>query len=254
MSYGFQMSANYTFSHSLDDLTTTNPGTPYSLLTSQLRQTNPFNFDQGTYGPSDSDSRHNFTANYVWNMPHRFQNRLTELALGGWGVAGTFFAHSGVPYTATTLEPQIANLGAGGGPIAEFLGGSIGAGCNNPGSNYAVDPTRCLQATQFAAPGPGGQNVWNNVARNYFRAPSYFDTDFTLLKNFAVTERMKLQLGANLFNVLNHPNFFTPFNNVANPAFGELFATAAQPTTPYGAFQGAGVTGRLIQMQAKLIF
>lgn len=254
MAYGFQMSANYTFSHSLDDVTSTNPLTPYSVATSVVRQVNPFNFDQGTYGPSDSDSRHNFTANYVWNLPHRFQNRLTELALGGWGFAGTFFAHSGVPYTVGTFEPQIANLGGGGGPIAEFLGGPIGAGCDNPGSNYAVSPTHCLQATQFAAAGPGGQNVWSNVARNYFRAPSYFDTDFTLMKNFTMSERLKLQLGANMYNVLNHPNFFTPINNVANPAFGVLFATAAQPTTPYGAFQGAGVTGRLIQMQAKLIF
>jgi hypothetical protein len=256
MSYGFQMSANYTFSHSLDDLTSTNPGTPYSLVNSLVRQVNPFNFDAGTYGPADSDARHNFTANYVWNMPHRFQNRLTELALGGWGVAGTFFAHSGVPFTAGTLEPQILNLGTFGGPIAEFLGGSNGAGCDNPGSNYAVSPNQCLVASQFAAPGgvPGGQNVWNNVARNYFRSPQYFDTDLTLMKNFLVTERVKLQLGANLFNVLNHPNFFTPSSNVASPNFGQLFATAGQPTSPYGSFQGAGVTGRLIQMQAKLIF
>ena len=254
MSYGFQTSVNYTFSHSLDDLTSTNPGTPYSLVTSLTRQVNPFTFDSGTYGPADSDARHNFTANYVWNMPHRFQNRLTELALGGWGVAGTFFAHSGVAYSALTSEPQIGNLGGGGGPIAAFLGGSIGAGCDNPGSNYAVSPTTCLQASQFAAPGPGGQNVWNNVARNYFRAPQYFDTDFTLMKNFLVTERVKLQLGANLYNVLNHPNFFQPVSNVASPAFGILYATASQPTTPYGAYQGAGVTGRLIQMQAKLIF
>ena len=92
------------------------------------------------------------------------------------------------------------------------------------------------------------------MARNYFRAPQYFDTDFSVMKNFLVTERVKLQLGANMFNVLNHPNFFTPSNNVASPNFGQLFATAAQPTTPYGAYQGAGVTGRLIQMQAKLIF
>ncbi len=115
MSYGFQMSANYTFSHALDDLTSTNPGTPYSEINSAVRQINPFSFDSGTYGPADSDSRHNFTANYVWNMPHRFQNRLTELALGGWGVAGTFFAHSGVPFSAFTFEPQIDNLAGGGG-------------------------------------------------------------------------------------------------------------------------------------------
>ncbi len=82
----------------------------------------------------------------------------------------------------------------------------------------------------------------------------YFDTDFSVMKNFLVTERVKLQLGANMFNVLNHPNFFSPVNNVASGAFGTLFATSVQPTTPYGAFQGAGVSGRLIQMQAKLIF
>ena len=160
MSYGFQVSANYTFSHSLDDLTSTNPGTPYSVLTSVTRQVNPFVFDAGTYGPSDSDSRHNFTANYVWNMPHRFQNRLTELALGGWGLAGTFFAHSGVPYTATTVEPQIANLGSGGGPIAAFLGGSIGAGCDNP-------PDRTTRFLPRNACSPAGLQLLGPVVKMY---------------------------------------------------------------------------------------
>ena len=88
-------------------------------------QINPFNFDSGTYGPADSDSRHNFTANYVWNMPHRFQNRLTELALGGWGVAGTFFAHSGGARSRHNLRLNRKSITwpPCGGPLAEFLGG-----------------------------------------------------------------------------------------------------------------------------------
>jgi hypothetical protein len=74
------------------------------------------------------------------------------------------------------------------------------------------------------------------------------------MKNFAITERAKFQLAANMFNVLNHPNFFAPLSNAAGGGFGTIFTTSVPPTTPYGAFQGAGVSGRLIQLQGKFIF
>ncbi len=251
MSYGFQVSANYTFSHALDDLTSTNPGTPFNVITSLVRQVNPFNLQSSNYGNSDADARHNFTANYVWNLPHKFQSRMLEEALGGWGFAGTFYAHSAFPYSVLTTENQIQNTN--GVFLANFLGGSTGS-CGSPGSDPVNNPHLCLQASQFSAPNDGGQNGFGNVRRNAFRGPGYFDTDFTVMKNFSISERARFQLAANMFNVLNHPNFFAPNNNVAGGAFGQIFSTAVPPTTPYGAYQGAGVSGRLIQLQAKVIF
>lgn len=160
MSYGFQVSANYTFSHALDDLTSTNPGTPFNVITSLTRQVNPFDLQSSNYSNSDADARHNFTANYVWNLPHKFQSRIMEEALGGWGFAGTFYAHSAFPYSVATTENQIQNTN--GVFLANFLGGPTGP-CSSPGSDPVNHPNLCLQASQFSAPNDGGQSGFGDV-------------------------------------------------------------------------------------------
>jgi hypothetical protein len=133
--------------------------------------------------------------------------------------------------------------------LASFNGGSTG-NCSSPGT--IASPNQCLTASQFLT--PGQQTAFGNVPRNSFRGPGYFDTDFSLLKNFSVTERVKFQMGANFFNILNHPNFNAPVNNVTAGNFGQITSTTVQPTTPYGSYQGAGVSGRLTQITAKVIF
>jgi hypothetical protein len=75
-------------------------------------------------------------------------------------------------------------------------------------------------------------------------------------KSFAVTERVKFELGGSFFNILNHPNFALPnpyVQDITGP-FAGMTSLAVQPTTPYGAFQGAGVEGRLIQVHGKITF
>ena len=54
-SHGFQGSVNYTWSHALDDLTSTNPGTPFNLFNSVVYQTNPNCLSCFNYSNSDSD-------------------------------------------------------------------------------------------------------------------------------------------------------------------------------------------------------
>src|SRR6202011_5351129 len=60
-SHGFQGSINYTYAHALDDLTTTNPGTPFNVSESLVYQVNPNCLRCGNYSNSDSDARHNIT-------------------------------------------------------------------------------------------------------------------------------------------------------------------------------------------------
>jgi hypothetical protein len=75
-------------------------------------------------------------------------------------------------------------------------------------------------------------------------------------KNFKLTERFRLAVGANAFNVLNHPNFANPVNDVAaGPGqFGQIQSTVNPPTSPLGAFLGADASARIIQLQAKITF
>jgi len=71
---------------------------------------------------------------------------------------------------------------------------------------------------------------------------------------FALGERFKLQVGAYLLNLLNHPNFDLPINNVGNEQFGRIVETVSAPTSAYGAFQGSAVSGRVVQTEVKLTF
>jgi len=270
-SHGFQGSLNWTWSHAMDDLTTTNPGTPFNVFQSMVYQVNPNCLACNNYGNADSDARHNVTANYVWELPFKSSNKFLNETIGGWTVAGTFYAHTGLPYTPQSIQSGVAfNDGLLGIPLvpANYLGGgsvncSTGPVATNPVGVAGI----CNPLSAFAGTGVGTQPSWGNIARNSFRGPGYFDTDLNLNKSFSITERVKFELGGSFFNILNHPNFGLPnpytFNGptTTGAGFGALCVgpfgctgMAVQPATPYGSFQGAGVEGRLVQVHGKISF
>jgi hypothetical protein len=253
-SHGFQGSVNYTFSHALDDLTSTNPGTPFNALYSVVYQINPNCLRCENYSNSDSDARHNLTANYVWELPFKSQSKLLNEAAGGWSVAGTFYAHSGLPWTPEAIQSNVLfqpNNPILGVPLipADTIG-SVGTNCAVSSPGTLANPNGCVQQSQFAE---ANASDWG-PRRNSFRGLGYFDTDLNVNKRFAVTERAQFEVGASFFNILNHPNFALPFPLSGVPGFGQMTSLAVQPTTPYGSFQGAGVEGRLVQIHGKIIF
>jgi Carboxypeptidase regulatory-like domain len=266
--HGFQGSVNYTWSHALDDLTTTNPGTPFNVFASTVYQFNPNCLSCSNYSNSDSDARHNLTANYVWELPFKSQNKFLNETIGGWTVAGTFFAHSGLPYTPQALETGLdfeEGTFSIGGLVPDQTIGNVPVNCQSSHPGTISTPTPCIQASQFAPSnfvGGVSQPGFGNVPRNSFRGLGYFDTDLNVNKSFAITERVKFELGGSFFNILNHPNFGLPNQYGFQPQFGQMCssgpfgcnALAVQPTTPYGAFQGAGVEGRLVQVHGKITF
>lgn len=252
--HGFQGSVNYTWSHALDDLTTTNPGTPFNALYSVQYQINPNCLRCGNYSNGDADARHNVTANYVWDLPFRTQSKLLNEAVGGWTIAGTVYAHSALPWTPLINQGQPAfqfPTSVIGIPfmIADYSGGPTTCQVSGPGASTT---NTCVNPNSFA----GVNSDWGNVRRNSFRGLGYFDTDLNVNKSFTVTERLKFELGGSFFNVLNHPNFALPnpyVQGITGP-FAAMTSLAVQPTTPYGAFQGAGVEGRLIQVHGRITF
>jgi hypothetical protein len=262
---GFQGSVNYTYAHALDDLTSTNPGTPFNLLNSMQYQINPSCLRCNNYGNGDADARHNLTANYVWDLPFKTQSKLLNEAVGGWTVAGTVYTHSGLPWT-----PMISNPAPGfqfptavlGVPLmeADYTGGPTTCQVSRPGpltTNSCVNQNAFPYVVASNANNTSyAQTDWGNAGRNQFRGLGYFDTDLNLNKNFAITERFKFELGGSFFNILNHPNFALPnayVQGLTGP-FGAMSSMAVQPATPYGSFQGAGVEGRLIQVHGKITF
>ncbi len=248
LTYGFTVAASYTWSHSLDDVSNNGvQGTPYNGLTTIAYQILPNCLQCLNYGNADYDIRNSFNASFVWNTPFKFSNKWTNGAFGGWTISQNFFAKSGLPLTVLDSNgaAQVNNY-FGNGPYlpAEVVGPGQGS-CNQYGLN-------CLVSSGFST--VAGMTTIPNQIRNQFRGPGFFDSDFTINKNFKLTERMAFGIGANFYNIFNHPNFASPVDTIASGNFGQAFTTTAPPTGPYGAFFTGLPSGRIIQFQGKLVF
>ena len=92
--------------------------------------------------------------------------------------------------------------------------------------------------------------------RNRFRYPSYFNTDFTVMKNTSLVGRDKVVLGIGFqfFNFFNHPNFGPPNNDSSDPGFGEISTMEMPPTSILGSGLGGDVSPRMIQLKAQIHF
>jgi len=251
-SKGFQGTFNYTYSHSRDDVS--NGGLlPYSTQTggdSITQQMDPHNINKN-YGNSDYDFRHYVSANFYYALPLKAGNKALNMLVGGWNTGGTIFFRTGEPFT-------VYNTGITSGlfgnrtyltrVIADYQGGATV--CSGPAG--AGGTGNCLTGATFAS--AAGQSDFGNVARNFFHGPGYFDMDALLFKDFHITEQTAFTLGATAYNVLNHPNFANPINNAALASFGNIQNTVTQPNSPYGNFQGAAVSGRVLQLMLKFKF
>lgn len=193
----------YTFSKSLSDTDITNSGNNNrnSLL---LDPTNPrFN-----YGPSQINRPHVFTANIVYNAPTlNGQNGFVRGALGGWELATILDYASGTPLTA------YAGRTADGAP-----GGISGTGANQ-------DNVRPLRVSGQPCRAPAGSakfqwlnpNAWTLVGYQLGTfgdapvgecpGPGIANTDFSVYKNFKVTERLGMQFRMEFFNLFNTTQF-----------------------------------------------
>lgn len=65
---------------------------------------------------------------------------------------------------------------------------------------------------------------------------------------------MKFSVGAQAFNLMNHPHFGTPNFDIAGTGFGTITSTVSQPTSPYGNFAGSGVSGRVLVLTGRFTF
>jgi hypothetical protein len=283
--HGFSGRINYSYSHALDNVSNGGSIEPYSAFSnvSIVGQISPFN-PNAQYGNADYDIRHYVSGNYVYELPFKSESRLMNAAIGGWLVSGTVYYHTGLPFSlidgtdAATLQTENGGTGALTATILPQALGPIASSCNH---NAVVNP--CFTPAQFAgqpnpaittgsnANGPCTPNApvnpnvcsnapptgfITNVGRNSIRAPGYFNTDFSIRKNFKLNERFNFQIGANAYNIFNHVNFQAPVGNLADGAavFGSIISTVTPPTSVFGAFANGNADARVLQIQGKLTF
>src|SRR5689334_10447254 len=245
--------ANYTWSHALDEIS--NGGIlqfGQNTNFSPINAFDPFNL-RSNYGNSDYDTRQYFSLNYVYNVPHKFG---PSALLGGWVLSGTAFARAGLPFTVVDSNAfgilQGFNYGFTNITSVSVPANFSGAGGQTCTSNAANPATPCLLASNFSP----AVNGFGNQRRNQFTGPSYFNTDLSITKNFKIPhwEGASLGVGAQFFNILNHPHFDQPDADIASPTFGSVINPVSSPTSIFGSFLGADASPRLIQLHASITF
>ena len=245
MMYGFTVQANYSWSHTIDEVS--NGGAPiaYNYASSIESQINPYCLRCNNYASADYDIRHSFNASYVWNTPWKFSNGWINGVLTGWTLSQNFFARTGLPWTAIDTAAFIGNYHGGNTTIANVVPGvPMQQPCVN---GLSV----CANINAFDTATTG----FPNQKRNGLSGPAFFDSDFSINKSFKLTERVAFGVGANFYNVFNHPNFMNPWTtDIENPAFATVTSSAVPPTGPYGLGFANTPAGRMIQFQGKIVF
>lgn len=217
MASGFSGGFAYTFSKALSN---------FDTETSNLRVPFDASLDNSV---SLFDRPHVFVGNFIYDLPFgKNQQGFAGKLLGGWQVAGIITLQSGLP----------ANI-SGGTRASTSPSNGYNGNLDLVGDWRAVDggqtPSQWINRAAFT----GRTGLIGTVPRNLVRLPSYQLVNMSLTKRTNITEKVRLQLRGEVFNLFNRPNFRTLVTNFSASNFGALTETD-EP--------------RVFQLGAKILF
>ena len=236
----------YTLSHSIDDASTN--FSPIEAVNEPPTTQDPFD-RKGSRGRSGFDIRHNFVANVVYELPFGRGSHF-----GGWQVSAVASVHSNVPFTPVLSfdNADLRSLLTSERP--DLVGNPYTGVCPN-GTNVGT-PSCWFNPTAFAVPAPG---QFGDAGRNILRGPGFAQFDLSLQKSFHLREGMKIAVGAEAYNLFNHPNFAIPSNTQSPLTLGGNGDAVFRDVAGHFAnnvgriFTTVG-TGRQIQFDARFTF
>jgi hypothetical protein len=228
MSHGLQFLASYTFSKTLDtdgaDINSTSSGNALTL--------GDQNSPSHRWGRASFDHTHRFVFSETWTLPNPSEG-LRRVILGGWDLAAVVTIQSG---SALTIADTNANNVFGisedraeltgnckksqlvtGGPIGSKLNGYFNSSC------FTAPPA-------VGADGIG--TAFGNSGTGIADGPGQTNLDLAVSKRVALpwpNEKSSVQLRAEFFNALNHPQFSNPDTNFSSPTFGVISSTSVNP-------------------------
>ena len=158
--------------------------------------------------------------------------------VGDWTIGGLGIVQSGTVFSVTSAR--------------RTAGSNINQNANYNGDRTIGKVVKDGRGVQFFSPEdvarftfPGAGEIGNS-GRNAFRGPRYFNMDLSVVKPIPITERVKMQFRAEMYNMLNHANFTTPGTSILTPTtFGRLSATANT---------SSGTGARVMQMALRIDF
>ena len=271
LGHGLQAQVNYTWSHCID--TVSNGGfLPFSAggILSPL----PGDL-QRDRGPCDYDVRHNITASFLFELPFKIKAP-TGKFLNGWQLSGAVFWRSGIPFSVLSTPYSANGNGIVNGSGPQFASVIPGvplyehnpiAGVTQPGTIQWLNPDAFISTVDPSTGACAGGNTpsncqFGNLGRNALRGPDFVWSDLYLTKWFALTEKVKLRLDGQFFNLFNHPSFALPSivyagipgRRSTQTGFGALTYTTSPPTGLLGVGLGGDSSPRLIALQARFEF
>jgi outer membrane receptor protein involved in Fe transport len=235
LTHGLSLITNYTYSKALGDASSANLG---SQNNDAFRYTYTPNIE---YGPLDFDVRNRFVSSFIYQLPfgqgQRFaggSSSLVDRVIGHWTASGLVTLSSGTWYTVTDGNGNFAN--SDGQQRPDFVTGQ-------KATSKPCVPGTFFNTCAFANPALGS---FGDVSLNSLQGPGNKNVDFALEKIIPLRESVQLELRAESFNVLNHPNFLFAAPGPQNSNNATVFGT------PSFGFVTAAQAPREIQFAAKL--
>jgi hypothetical protein len=250
LSRGLQALASYTWSHSIDDGSAGSFSSNSNLFPGTLN-------GNANRGPSDFDIRHTFSAGVTYDLPAPKINALMSAILHGWSLQSFILARSAPPVDVSDssfsqLSSSVAQVTIRPDVV--------------PGQSLYLFGSQCT--TVFGSPCPGGKGFnpaafqdppidpvtmlptrQGNLGRNTLRGFGATQWDFGVHRDFPLRESLKLQFRAEMFNVLNHPNFGPPSGSFGSGGFGLSTQMLGQSLNAgYGGNLGGGAFNPLYQL------
>jgi hypothetical protein len=212
---GLSYQIEYSWNRSLDDVPVVGgPQNPYNAR-----------IDRGN---SDQIRRQIWTFAGSYDLPFgkgkpllSSANQALNTLVGGWQVSGISYLRTGTPFSPGFTATQTGWRGSRPNLVA---GASI----------YPADQTlgQWFNPAAFSTPAPF---TWGNAARNMLFTPGDIVIDASVLKDFILHERFKLQFRGEFFNMPNHPNWGAPGSNISTPStVGLITSRAEQRTVQFG--------------------
>ena len=230
LSNGSTFLAAYTWSKNL--------GTANGQVGGQVQ--NPYNI-KAQYGYVDPDYRQRFVASYTYQLPfgrgRTYGSNLSRVVngvVGGWQTSGIITARTGEAYTAF-LSYDPTNTGTGGPwpdrihdpkDFSFNLAGQAALGCPATGKQtLACFYNPAAFVIPPLAPGQTFAHQFGDSGNGSLRGPDQVNVDFSLMKDFHITEAQAIQFRAELFNMFNHPQFQIPGANPNVPGGQAITST-----------------------------
>ena len=233
-SHGLQLNANYSWSKAIDPVS-------HSALAFTGSIPNPFDLG-ASRGPSDFNYPHVFNLFGVYQTPAlSTKNAFVRAVLGNWEVSGAWHLQSGD--SNSIYSGQDNSQSHEGSDFADYTGQPLNVhqGSKDQWLN------EYFNTSAFTVNAPG---TFGSAGRNIIQGPGVNNLEAAFMKNFPITERFKLQLRAEAFNLFNHPMFANPDTNVSDGpgVFGRITSTKG-----YGSEQQFfGYGARIMQVAVKL--